>query len=52
MDRKAKASLHKELIDLLLKDTQSDDEFFSRLLYALQIVSNELNKFDEKALDK
>lgn len=48
MDRKAKSVMHKELIDLLLKDTQNDDEFFSRLLYALQIVSNELSRFDEK----
>ena len=48
MDRKAKAILHKELIDLLLKDTQDDDDFFDRLLYALQIISNELNRFDAK----
>ena len=47
MDRKAKTFLHKELIDLLLKDTQNDDEFFSKLLYALQIISNELSRFDE-----
>ncbi len=52
MDRKTKSIMHKELIDLLVKDTQNDDEFFSRLLYALQIVSNELNRFDEKMLDK
>ena len=48
MDRKAKSVMHKELIDLLLKDTQNDDDFFSRLLYALQIISDELNRFDEK----
>lgn len=48
MDRKAKSIMHKELIDLLVKDTQNDDEFFSRLLYALQIISNELSRFDEK----
>ena len=48
MDRKAKAIMHKKLIDLLLEDTQNDDDFFSRLLYALQIISNELNHFDEK----
>jgi hypothetical protein len=48
MDRKAKAVMRKELIDLLLKDVKSDDEFFSRLLYALQVISNELNGFDEK----
>ena len=48
MDRKAKSIMHKELIDLLVKNTQNDNEFFSRLLYALQIISNELNRFDEK----
>lgn len=46
MDRKEKQTLHKELIDLLLKDTESDAEFFNRLLYALQIVSNELSYFE------
>lgn len=49
MDRKVKSVMHKELIDLLVKDAQNDDEFFSRLLYALQIISNELIEFDEKS---
>lgn len=49
MNRKTKSVMHKELIDLLVKDTQNDDEFFSKLLYALQIISNELNRFDEKS---
>lgn len=48
MDRETKSIMHKELIDLLIKDTQNDDEFFNRLLYALQIISNELNRFNEK----
>lgn len=52
MDRKAKSILHYELIDLLLKDTQTDDDFFSRLLYALQIISTELNRFDYKNTSK
>lgn len=47
MNRQVKSTMHKELMDLLTKDTQNDDEFFSRLLYALQIISNELNRFDE-----
>ncbi len=46
MDRKTKAILHKELMDLLLKDIQNDNDFFNRLLYALQIISNELNRFE------
>lgn len=49
MNRKTKAILHKELIDLLVKDNPNDDEFFSRLIYALQIISNELSRFDEKS---
>lgn len=48
MDRKAKSIMHMELIDLLIKDTQTDDEFFNRLLYALQIISTELSRFEEK----
>ena len=44
MDRRAKAVLHEELIELLTKDTEDDDEFFCRLLYALQIISNELSR--------
>lgn len=47
MDRKAKQILHKELIDLLTKDADNDSAFFSRLLYALQIISNELSHFEE-----
>lgn len=46
MDRKTKSIIHKELIDLLLKDTQNDDDFFNKLLYALQVISNELNRFE------
>lgn len=48
MDRKGKSIMHKELIDLLTKDTQTDDDFFNRLLYALQIISVELSEFDIK----
>lgn len=48
MNRKTKAILHNELIDLLLKDAQNDDEFFSRLVYALKVISDELNRFDFK----
>lgn len=47
MDRKAKQILHKELIDLLTKDADDDSAFFSRLLYALQVISNELSHFEE-----
>ena len=47
MDRKAKQILHKELIDLLTKDADDDSAFFSRLLYALQTISNELSHFEE-----
>lgn len=49
MDRKAKSIMHKELIDLLVKDIQDDDEFFSKLLYALQIISDELSRFDKES---
>ena len=48
MDKKVKSIIHKELIDLLAKNTQNDDDFFSRLLYALQIISNELSRFDKE----
>lgn len=46
MDRKTKVVLHKELIALLVKDNPNDDEFFNRLVYALQIISNELSRFE------
>lgn len=49
MDRKAKQILHKELIDLLTKDADNDSVFFNRMLYALQIISNELSYFKESA---
>ena len=47
MDRKAKQIFHKELIDLLTKDADNDSAFHNRLLYALQIISNELSHFEE-----
>ena len=52
MDGKAKLTMHMELIDLLLKDVQSDDEFFYRLLYALQTISDELNRFNVTTINK
>ena len=46
MDRKDKLLLNRELMDLLLKDTKDDDQYFNRLLYALQLISSALNRFE------
>ena len=48
MDRKEKSIMHKELIDLLVNNAKNDEEYFNRLLYALQIISTELNYFEEE----
>ena len=48
MERKEKQELHKKLIDLLLENTNDDTDFFNRLLYGLQIISHELNRFEEE----
>jgi len=48
MNQKEKSVMHKELIDLLVKNIKNDEEYFSRLLYALQIISSELNYFEEE----
>ena len=48
MNQNEKSIMHKELIDLLVKNIKNDEEYFSRLLYALQIISSELNYFEEE----
>lgn len=48
MNLKEKSIMHRELIELLVKDVKNDEEYFNRLLYALQIISSELNCFEEE----
>jgi hypothetical protein len=38
-ERKAKAELHKKLVDLLTEG-ETDDEYFKRLVWANQIIAN------------
>lgn len=45
MTRQEKAILHHELITLLSKDAENDDDFFNRLLYSLEIISKELSYY-------
>lgn len=45
MTRNEKAKLHKELITLLTANCEDDDKFFQHLLYALNVISNELQNF-------
>ena len=42
--RKEKALLHKNLIDVLTK-CENDQEYWQRLLWALEIISNEVTRF-------
>ena len=49
MNAKEKGMMHSELIELLTKNIKNDEEYFSRLLYALHIISNELNYFEEES---
>jgi len=43
--RKEKAELHKALIELLA-DAPDDFSFYKRLIWANQIIANELSKFE------
>ena len=44
-ERKEKAILHKQLVDLLT-DTPDDDSFYRRLVWANQIIANILSNFE------
>lgn len=48
MDRNEKQNLRIALIEVLTRDVTDDKEFFNKLLYALHIISNELNQFEKK----
>jgi len=43
--RKEKAELHKALIELLV-DAPDDFSFYKRLIWANQIIANELSRFE------
>ena len=48
MNRHEKRDLHTKLINLILENTTDDTDFFNRLIYSLQIISNELSHFEEE----
>ena len=41
-----KAKLHKDLVDLLA-DTPTDDTYYTRLIWANQIIANILSNWDD-----
>lgn len=43
-ERKEQSILHKELIDVLTK-CKTDDEYLKRLIWGLEIISNEITTF-------
>lgn len=45
--RKEKALLHKKLIDLLT-DCATDTDFLRRLIFANEIINNELEQFSDE----
>ena len=44
MTREEKAKLHRDLIDLLT-NCEDDQTYYERMVYGLQIISNELTYF-------
>ena len=46
-DRKEKACLHKELIDILT-NCSDDKIFLKRLIFAQEIITNAIEKFTDK----
>jgi len=47
-DRKEKAFLHKALIDLLTNCPNDDMAYLKRLIFAEEIITNEIEKFTDK----
>lgn len=52
MDRKEKQEFHTKLIDLLLDGVDSDEEYFNRIVYALQIITNGLSLWEEEVKER
>lgn len=48
-DRRAKAILHKELTDLLT-NCRNDTEFLKRLLWATEIIENDISQFSNEEI--
>jgi hypothetical protein len=44
-DRKEKSIFHNELTKLLTDNVKDDDEFFKRLIWANEIIANEISRF-------
>ena len=47
-ERKEKANFHLELIDLITKNTETDDDFFRRLIWANEMIAMALNHVLDK----
>ena len=50
MDRMERSKLHHDLVELLT-DCESDKDYFERMVYSLQIISNELTQFKDDIPD-
>ena len=49
MDRKERQKLRFDLVELIMEGVNDDEEvYYERLLYALHIISEELNNFGGK----
>lgn len=47
-DRKEKAYLHKELIDILTNCPEDDMAYLKRLIFAQEIIENEIKEFTDE----
>lgn len=51
MTRQEKSEMHYNLINIIT-DCNNDVEMFSRLIYALEIITNEINRFENTYKEK
>ena len=47
-ERKDRAELHYNLVKILTDNIENDNQYFKRLLWALEIISNALSKFENE----
>lgn len=51
-ERKRKAMLHKEIIDVLYENSEDDNEFYQNLKWVKNLIEDEIYRFDTSWLDE
>ena len=51
-ESKRKATLHKEIIDVLYENSEDDNEFYQNLKWVKGLIENEIYRFDASWLNE